>query len=35
MSSATLYRLSGLSLLVGSILAIGGGPLGLLSRDPD
>ena len=34
MSSATLYRLSGFSLLMGSILAIGGGFLGIVSSDP-
>lgn len=34
MSSSSLYRLSGISLLVGSILAIGGGILGLFTSDP-
>ena len=34
MSSSTLYRLSGISLLVGSVLAIAGGILGILSGDP-
>ena len=35
MSSSTLYRLSGISLLVGSILAIVGGILGIFTSDPD
>jgi hypothetical protein len=34
MSSTTLYRLSGFSLLVGSVLAVIGTILGLLSSDP-
>ncbi len=34
MSSTTLYRLSGFSLLIGSVLAIVGGILGIFSSDP-
>jgi hypothetical protein len=34
MSSTTLYRLSGISLLIGSVLAIVGGILGIFSSDP-
>ncbi len=34
MSSTTLYRLSGISLLIGSVLAIVGGILGIFSSNP-
>jgi hypothetical protein len=34
MSSTTLYRLSGISLLIGSVLAIIGGVLGIFSGNP-